>query len=121
MTEQQRNLISSRWRAGASQRHIARELGLARSTVRRVLRGVETQRAGDKPVSPRRPSCLDAYATRALELLGRYPELTAVRLFEELKQHGFTGSYSTVRQWLQQQRPRQGPRPVVRFETGPGL
>src|SRR5258707_15895340 len=95
MTEPQRNLIISRWRAGASLRQLAREFHLARSKVRGVIRGVETQRAVDKPVSPRRPRCLDANATIVLELLGRYPELPAVLLFEELKPHGFTGSYST--------------------------
>ena len=121
MTELQRNQIINRWRAGASLRQIARELQLARSTVRRVILGVENQRAGDKPASARRPSCLDAYTTIVLELLGRYPDLTAVRLFEELKHHGFTGSYATVRIWLRERRPRQGPRPVIRFETGPGM
>ena len=37
MTEQQRNTILSRWRAGASQRQIARDLGLSRNTVQRAL------------------------------------------------------------------------------------
>ena len=37
MTEPKRNEIVSRWRAGSSIRQIARELGLARNTVSRVL------------------------------------------------------------------------------------
>ena len=41
MTELTRNEIVRRWRAGASIRRIARELGLARNTVSRVLRQVE--------------------------------------------------------------------------------
>ncbi|MFO0891107.1 MAG: helix-turn-helix domain-containing protein [Isosphaeraceae bacterium] len=47
MTELTRNEIVRRWRAGASMRRIARELGLARNTVSRALRQVEARRAGD--------------------------------------------------------------------------
>ena len=46
MTEQQRNTMLSRWRAGASQRQIARDLGLSRNTVQRVLAEIGRQRAG---------------------------------------------------------------------------
>ena len=54
MTEQQRNTILSRWRAGASLRRIARELHLARRTVQRVVSGVEAQRAGLQVPRPTR-------------------------------------------------------------------
>jgi len=120
MTEQQRNTILSRWRQGASLRRIARELHLARNTVRRVVTGVEAQRAGLPAPRPRRCHGLDAYETVLHELLARYPDLTGVRLFEELRQHGYQGSYSTVLLRLRELRPRTAPRPVVRFETGPG-
>ena len=46
MNESQRNEIISRWRAGASIRRIARELGLARNTVGGVLEQVQARRAG---------------------------------------------------------------------------
>jgi transposase len=121
MTEQKRNEIVSRWRAGASIRRIARELELARNTVSRVLVGIGAQRSGTATPSLRRPRRLDAYEPAILELLGRYPDLTGVRLFEELRQRGFSGSYSTVRQRLGELRPRSGPQPVIRFETAPGV
>ena len=121
MNEQRRNEIVSRWRAGASIRQIARELTLARNTVSRVLAGIDAQRAGTTTTSLRRPSRLDPYEPVILELLGRYPDLTGVRLFEELRQRGFSGSYSTVRQRLRALRPRSGPLPVIRFETAPGV
>jgi transposase len=120
MTEQQRNTILSRWREGASLRQIARELHLSRHTVRRVVTGVEAQRAGLSAPRPRRAHGLDAYETVMHELLARYPDVTGVRLFEELRQRGYPGSYSTVRLRLRELRPRTAPRPVVRFETGPG-
>jgi transposase len=122
MTELKRNEIVSRYRAGASIRRIARELGLARNTVSRVLAQIEARRAGGPEGSPirKRPSRLDPYEPFIQQLLGRYPDLTAVRLLEELRQRGFTGGYTVVCQRLGASRPRSGPPPVVRFEAAPG-
>ena len=90
MNEQKRNEIISRWRAGASIRQIARSLGMARNTVSGVLAQIQARRAGDPDDSPslRRPSRLDPYQPVILELLTRYPDLTAVRLLEELRRAG---------------------------------
>ena len=121
MTEPKRNEIISRWRAGSSIRKIAREMGLARNTVSRVLAQIEAQRSGHEgsPIR-RRPSRLDHFEPFIQGLLGRYPDLTAVRLLEELRERGFTGGYTTVRQRLNVLRPRKAPLPVVRFETARG-
>src|SRR5262245_15739320 len=121
MTESTRNEIVRRFHAGASIRQIARELGLARNTVSRVLTRRELQRAGPSSPGLRRPSRLDPYAGVIHELLGRYPDLTAVRLLEELRHRGFTGGYTVVRQRLAALRPGAAPHPVIRFETSPGL
>jgi transposase len=121
MTEPKRNEIISRWRAGSSIRKIARELGLARNTVSRVLEEIEAQRTShERSPIRRRPSRLDPFLPLIQELLGRYPDLTALRLLEELRERGFTGGYSVVRQRLGVLRPRSTPHPVVRFETAPG-
>jgi transposase len=121
MTEPKRNEIITRYRAGSSIRQIARALGLARNTVSRVLKEIEAQRTGlEGSPSRRRPSRLDPYEPFIKELLGRYPDLTAVRLLEELRARGFTGGYTVVRQRLGVLRPQKTPLPVVRFETAPG-
>jgi transposase len=120
MTEQQRNTILSRWREGASMRQIALELHRSRHTVRRVVLAVEAQRAGQSASPTRRANGLDAFEAVMRELLARYPHLTGMRLWEELRQRGYSGSYSTVRVRLRELRPHQAPLPVVRFETGPG-
>src|SRR6516165_7847614 len=112
MTEQKRNEIVSRWRAGESMRRIARELAVARNTVSGVLAQVEARRTCAGSPSRRRPSLLDPYEPIIEELLGRYPELTAMRVLEELQQRGFSGSYSLVRQRLRALRPRSIPPPV---------
>src|SRR5437763_7915642 len=123
MTEQKRNEIVSRFRAGASIRQIARDLGLARNTVSCALAQVQARWAGADiaPSSPMKSRSLDHYEPVIRELLGRYPELTAVRLLEELRQRGFAGGYTVVRQRLAELRPHAAPPPVIRFETGLGL
>ena len=120
MKEELRNEIVRRWREGASQRVIARMLGISRGTVKRVLSHHQAKRGGETEALPRRPSLLDAYDTVMRELVGRYPDLTATRLLEELRSRGFTGSYNIVRRRLCELRPRPTRAPVVRFETGPG-
>lgn len=121
MNEATRNEIVRRWQAGASMRSIARTLRLSRNTVRRVLAGIEAVRAGKKP-SPAiaRPNLLDPYESTIVELLGRYPDLTAARVLQELRARGFTGGYTIVRHRVGQLRPRPAQTPVVRFETAPG-
>ena len=119
--EELRNRIIERWQAGASARLIARELSVARNTVRRVLQECQAGRNGE--VHPRRftrPSRLDAWLPTISSLLARYPEITAARVYEELCAQGFTGRYTIVRERLRQLRPTVQ-QPVVRFETGPGV
>ena len=52
--------------------------------------------------------------------LGEYPDLTAVRLFEEIKAAGYAGGYTQVKEYVRKVRPRAPEEPVVRFETPPG-
>src|SRR5271165_6369526 len=121
MNEATRNEVVRRWLAGASMRAIARALDLSRNTVRRALAGVQAARAGETPPpAGGRPSLLDPYEAVIGELLGRYPDLTAARVFQELRARGFTGGYTIVRRRVGQLRPRPAPAPVIRFETAPG-
>jgi transposase len=120
MNEDLRNEIIRRWGEGASQRAIARLLGLSRPTVKLVLSRHEAERRGEKSEPLRRPSLLDSYETVIGELVGRYPEITVTRLLEELRLRGFAGGYSILRDRMRQLRPRATRPPVVRFETAPG-
>lgn len=107
---------------GLSMRAIARQLGLARRTVARVLAAVQQQRAACPPLPRprRRRSIIDDYEPILKELLARYPDLTVERALQELQARGFPGKYTVVRQRMRLLRTRPAPTPVLRFETGPG-
>jgi len=126
MNPELENEVVRRWQQGASRRRIARELKISRDSVSKIL-GEHTQgrAAGlphpDLPTPPRRRgSIVDAYLTRMEELLARWPQITAVRVHEELRKAGYRGGYSMVRDRLRQLRPKRPPERVLRFETAPG-
>src|ERR1022692_3443627 len=78
---------------GASQRRIAKLLGVARRSVAGVLADHEQHRAGVVEVErTRRPRLLDPFADHIEQLRERYPNLRAVRLHEELCRLGFKGN-----------------------------
>ena len=76
------------------------------------------------PVSygPRRPVAtkLDPYKAIIHTRLEAYPELSAVRLLEEIRAAGYLGGYTQLKEYVAKVRPRPPEEPVVRFETPPG-
>ena len=125
MNDELRSEVLSRWYGGQSGRDIARDLHLSRKTVAKVLVEHRQQRSqGTAALSkPRksRGSVVDAYEPVLRDYLARYPDLTVVRLLEELRARGYTGGYTVLRQRIKQLRKQGRRRPVERFETGPGV
>src|SRR5262245_14751604 len=124
MREIDRLEIVRRFQGGASFRTIARALGVDRKTAASVIHTYQQTRETPSSALPRgraRRSQLDAYADVIAALLDRYPDITAVRLQEELRAKGFTGGYTIIKDRLRRVRPQPTRAPVVRFETGLGV
>ena len=122
MNQSMRNEIIRLCYGGASNRRIAKTLGINRKTVAKVIEKHNEARSGVAAViSSRRPSLLDPYQDNIAHLVERYPDITAVRLHEELERQGFRGGYTIVREKLRAVRPQPGREPVVRVVTGPGV
>jgi transposase len=110
---------------GWSIRALVRRFDMGRNTIRRILRKNREQREkGHDAIEHRRPvsrnSKLDAFKAMIKELLEKYPDITAVRVYEELTENGFDGGRTIVTDYLRKIRPRPKKEPVVRFETLPG-
>lgn len=118
------NVVTTLHRLGHSQRHIAQTLGISRNTVRRIIDRIRAQRDQGHSALPeapqRRGSKLDEFQNVFAELLTDHPDITAVRMHEELTQAGFEGSYTIVKERLRVARPRPKVQPSQRIETGPG-
>jgi transposase len=105
-------------RQGLTVSAIARQLGIDRKTVRRyIARGLEPPAYGPRPV-PQRST--DRFLPYLGQRLAAFPGLTAVRLWRELRERGYTGGYTAVRRAVRRIRPEPVSSFEVRFETAPG-
>ena len=125
MSEDLHNEVVRLHHGGSSMRQIARRLGISRYQVARILAAHEDGRVSGTSQLPKakkkRSSCLDEHEPTLQQLLKRYPDITAVRMHEELRKVGFAGSYGTVKLRLRELRGAKRREFVQRFETGPGL
>jgi len=113
---------AERW----SIRALSRHFGVSRNSVRRMLRADRTQRDEGHDLLLKhntlpRGSKLDPFLPLMKELLGKFPDLTAVRMSEELKDAGYQGGLTILREKLNSLRPKPKREPVIRFETDPGV
>ena len=107
---------------GRSIRELCRQFQLGRNTVRRILRAHARRRDSGHEVLTqklRRASKLDEFDPEIRKLLEKYPDITGLRIYEELKEAGYSGGISILRDRLKKLRPPKR-EPVIRFETGPG-
>jgi transposase len=107
---------------GRSIRELSRQFHLGRNTVRRILRAHAQRRdSGHDGLTQRlrRASKLDGFDLEIKKLLEKYPDITGLRIYEELKEAGYCGGISILRERLKKLRPPKR-EPVIRFETDPG-
>lgn len=112
---------------GKGIKRIARELGIARDTVRKVLRSGATEFSYKREVQPRRK--LGAWVdtlTAILEAEDRLPRRerrSTIRLFEELRGRGYDGAHDSVHRFVKAWRADRARLPAqafipLRFDPG---
>jgi len=111
-------LINDLHQQGLSISAIARKVGCDRKTVKKYIdQGLEAPCYG--PRQPRE-SVLDPFAAYLMERVAAYPGLSVRRLFREIKELGYEGSYSTLKPFLRDVRPPVRTQFERRFETPAG-
>ncbi len=98
-----------------SLRRIARHLNLNRRTVARYL-----LRPAPAPVHRPRPSKLDAFEAAITALLEQDAEASAVVILQRLRDQGYDGGISILKEHLRQVRTTATRRAYVRVELPPG-
>ena len=112
---------------GKGSKRIARELGIARDTVRKVLRSGATEFTYKRDVQPQRR--LGAWVealTGILEAEDRLPRRerrSTIRLFEELRGRGYDGAHDSVHRFVKAWRADRARLPArafipLRFDPG---
>ena len=117
--------IIVKFQKGCSYRAIARQLQVGRKVVTGVVRRYQQQRESghnglDGVARSKRKSKLDVWLPEIRRLLEEFPDITAVRMHEELQTLGYVGGQTIVRDKLREIRPRSKKEAVIRFETSPG-
>ena len=123
--EQLKNDIISLYSRGWSQRRLAREFGISRGRVARIIQdnAIKREQAEEKPAPVKgRKSKLDPYKECIGQLLEQYqtPPITNQRIYEILRERGYNGGRSILGEYLTKVRGKKSKTPVVCTETLPG-
>lgn len=117
--EQQAEVLTRYFTDKQSIRSIAREFGVDRKTIKRVVarRSVTMARK-----LPGRKSQLDPFKEAIDALLQKDAKITATVIFDRLRDRGYAGGYTIVKDYVRRTRatmlrPREG---FLRLEFGPG-
>jgi transposase len=119
------NSVVTLFARGWAVRRIARELGISRNRVKRILMRHHARREeGQAPIPKpqKRTSKLDAYKDDIKELLATFihPPPTTQRIFELIREKGYTGGITLVKDYIATCRPKKKAEPIFTVETAPG-
>ena len=108
-------MIKSMKEQGMSISEIARRTGVSRKTVRKYI-------AMEKPLKYSREGRQSVIAPYTDYVRGRIDKhnLSAVRIYEEIREKGYPGSYTTVKRLCRVIRKNRRIQAVYRYETDPG-
>jgi transposase len=102
---------------GVAVRAIAKRLGMARKTVRKIL---GRHRAPPKPAAEPRGSILDPYEPAIRAVLDDAPEMLAPAVLERLRPLGYTGGVTILRDRLRRLRPHGVREAFLTLDFAPG-
>lgn len=110
--------VHEAWIRGKSISEIARLSGRDRKTIRRLVR-----EGGPRPRSSRQVSSkLDPFRQYLLgRVLGEYPVSNAEVLYDEIRERGYRGGRTILKDFLQPFREVAKEKTTKRFETAPGV
>lgn len=108
---------------GHKRRAIARAVGVSRNTVRKILEAKGQARLDPQsalvppPARVPRVKKIDDFHGKVTDLLTRLPEITAQRVFEELRAAGYDGGHTQVKEYVRRLRPPPPPKPSLTTPT----
>lgn len=97
---------------------LSRQTGYDRKTIRKYI---SSPRSHPERFHHKKGSKLDPFKDYLQQRLEKFPNLSSVRLLEELKEKGYSGGYTILKDYLRIIRPKQINLPEIRFETKPGV
>ena len=101
---------------GISQRQIAKVTNTHRKTVHKIIKEYSNHRREAPASCNKRGSKLELLHEQIVMLLSR--DLSAVRIFEKLKEEGFEGNYGSLSRYIRRHNIKKDT--CIRFHTGPG-
>lgn len=121
--QEKRMLLRYYLEQGLPKRAVAQQLGISRDTLYRWITSGELDRdvdSGPPRYGPRAPvlTKLEPFKPIIETRLKALPELSAIRLLEEIRAGGYAGGYTQLKEFVRTLRRREQ-EPVIRFETPP--
>jgi transposase len=105
-------------REGLSVSAIARRTGLDRKTIRKYIeQGLKAPVYGPRKL---KQTVIAGHERYLRERLAAFPDLTGIRLLREIREHGYAGGYTAVKDFLRTIRPTPPAGFEQRFETAAG-
>lgn len=107
---EKRLLVKRYLEQGVSKSATARAAGISRRTVYNWIRDGELERDPDDMTvqygpRPPRPTLLDPYKDMIDGRLSDFPQVSAARLFREIREAGYPGGYGQVKRYVKDLRP----------------
>ncbi len=110
-------MIRELYAQGLNIKAISDKTGYDRKTVKKYL---DLTTIPEPKQRAKKESKLDEFKEYIVKKLHEGP-FTAVRLFREIQERGFTGKCTIVRDFVRKVRPEYGVQAVLRYETKPGI